>query len=196
MTIYDDVGDFHRKFGLDHDRNGTEPRLLSEDEFRFRDAFLVEELTEIRDAHYRGDLAAFLDGLVDLTYVAAGTAQLAALPFNEAWAEVHRANLAKERANGAGDPRSTRGHRLDVVKPAGWQPPDIEAVIERRRAAVRSPDVLEQLRAGVVLEDVPHSGDGDGTGPVSVLVPAATVDLADLLERAADEIERLRAERC
>ncbi len=131
MTYFTDVGLFHQKFSLPHLGDGSPPHLLSPDEFSFRYEFLQEELTELLEAHARGDLAGFLDGLVDLVYVACGTAHLAGLPFDEAWAEVQRANLSKERAAGADDARSTRGHALDVVKPAGFVPPDIEGILKR-----------------------------------------------------------------
>lgn len=126
--LFQDVGDFHRKFGLDSFPN-RRPGFPPFDHVQFRVDFLKEELTEIEEAINENDLAKFLDGLVDLVYVALGTAHLCGLPFNEAWFAVHMANLAKERATSADDARSKRGHQLDVVKPEGWKPPDIEAVI-------------------------------------------------------------------
>ncbi len=131
MTCFSDVGLFHKKFSLPHLGDGSPPRLLSPDEFSFRYEFLKEELTELLEAHSRGDLAGFLDGLVDLVYVACGTAHLAGLPFDEAWAEVQRANMQKIRASGADDPRSLRKHALDVVKGPDFVPPDVAGVIAR-----------------------------------------------------------------
>lgn len=138
MTVYADVAAFHAKFDLPYAEDGQAPHLLDSDTFEFRLKFLHEELVELTAAHARGDLAGFLDGLVDLVYVAAGTAHLAHLPFDEAWAEVQRANLSKERASSKDDPRSSRGHQLDVVKPVGWRPPAIALVIETRARAVRA----------------------------------------------------------
>lgn len=43
--------------------------------------------------------------------------------FREAWDRVHRANMAKVRAERASD--SKRGSSFDVVKPEGWQAPDL-----------------------------------------------------------------------
>lgn len=40
------------------------------------------------------------------------------------WNEVQRANMTKERTRRAED--SKRGSKWDVIKPAGWTPPDIE----------------------------------------------------------------------
>lgn len=137
MTFFDDVGAFHAKFELPHAEDGGPPEPLSMSDLTFRIGFMLEELTEFARAASQNDLPKMLDALVDLTYVALGTAHLKRLPFNEAWAEVQRANLAKERAASADDARSARGHRLDVVKPVGWKPPDIETVIERRRRGLR-----------------------------------------------------------
>lgn len=123
---------FHRRFGLPAAGDGP-PTLLTDDVWAFRKKFLLEELDEACEAHDAGDLAGFLDALVDLVYVALGTAHLGRLPFDEAFAEVQRANLSKVRAAGADDPRSKRGHALDVVKPPGFVPPDLDAVLARYR---------------------------------------------------------------
>lgn len=125
MTTYHaDVRAFHAKFGLAYDGDGSSPRLLADDVFLFRLKFLQEELDELVRAHDEGNLPNVADALADLIYVASGTAHLAGIPLDPVWAEVQRANLAKERATSAADPRGKRGHALDVVKPAGWTGPD------------------------------------------------------------------------
>jgi len=137
-TPYADVAAFHARFDLPRlgDPTGQPPHLLAPDVLEFRLKFLHEELAELTAAHAAGDLAGFLDGLVDLVYVALGTAHLAHLPFDAAWAAVHAANLTKVRATPR-DPRSTRDHPLDVVKPPSWNPPDIERVIADHEAKIR-----------------------------------------------------------
>jgi predicted HAD superfamily Cof-like phosphohydrolase len=134
---FDDVSIFHKKFGLPHLGDGDPPRLLGGADFHFRRRFLEEELTELVEAQTAGDLAGVADALVDLVYVAMGTAHLMGLPFDELWAEVQRANLSKERATGADDPRSKRANHLDVVKPEGWVAPDVEGVIRRHVEAAK-----------------------------------------------------------
>ena len=65
-----------------------------------------------------------LDALVDLVYVALGTAYLHGFgpqKFNEAWRRVHEKNMEKIRAPSAD--HSKRGSAFDVIKPAGWTPP-------------------------------------------------------------------------
>lgn len=147
MTYFDDVGEFHRKFDLPSEADPQPPAPLTPDVLSYRIAFMLEELAEfcesqgvktiagqlrsvmdlVRDMKVEASTAGLADGgdaLVDLVYVALGTAHLMRLPFNEMWDEVQRANLAKERAIRGGDTRSKRGHDLDVVKPAGWRGPE------------------------------------------------------------------------
>lgn len=129
QSNFKDVGDFHKKFGLPGVHEDLKPHLLTDDDFTFRYSFMQEELTEMHLAHEEGDLAKFADAIADLVYVALGTAQMAHIPFDRVWAEVQRANMTKERATGADDSRSSRKNSLDVVKPAGWTPPDIEGAL-------------------------------------------------------------------
>jgi predicted HAD superfamily Cof-like phosphohydrolase len=78
---------------------------------------------------FQQDLPKIFDGLIDLVYVALGTAQLHHFPWADGFAEVQRANMTKERATRA--EQSTRGSTFDVVKPAGWTPPNIIEVLMR-----------------------------------------------------------------
>lgn len=139
MTTFEMVGEFHRKFGLattpapgcaSWDRRA--PATVDAETFLFRLQFMHEELNEILQAYRDGDLAKVADGLADLDYVVAGTAHLFSIPHDDVVAEVHRTNMAKERATGVDDGRSTRRSSIDVVKPAGWTPPDVAGVLRRR----------------------------------------------------------------
>lgn len=117
IDLFQDIKDFHNKYGLSY---GGPPRELPPDLADFREGFLEEEVDEYLAAD---TLALKLDALVDLVYVALGTALLHGFDFNEAWRRVHAANMLKVRAPSAAD--SKRGSAHDVVKPAGWQPPDL-----------------------------------------------------------------------
>lgn len=146
MGMFEDVGDFHRKFGLPA-FPAVKPRFLSREELDFRCAFMVEELGEFFEAygmleaastmrmvrarfiegHYRDPLGRpslekAADALGDLAYVVLGTAHFKGLPWDDIWAEIQRANMQKERASSAS--QSSRGSSLDVVKPEGWKPPN------------------------------------------------------------------------
>lgn len=146
---FDDVGDFHEKFGLDNTTHqDIGPRTyLDESIIPFRLKFMVEELLEFCDAvgyhiimedgqvrfvktrdtiHH----AEAFDALIDLVYVAMGTAHFLGYPWQMGWRLVQRANMAKVRAQkDASD--SKRGSSFDVVKPEGWTPPDIGRLLRR-----------------------------------------------------------------
>lgn len=125
LTNYEDVCVFHEKFGL---AQGGNPRLLDAETLAYRIKFLEEELFEFRVSSIGDDLEGMADALIDLVYVAMGTAYMMNLPWQHLWKEVQRANMSKVRASTADE--SKRGSSLDVVKPAGWTGPDIKGVIK------------------------------------------------------------------
>ena len=151
LSNFDDVGQFHEKFKLDNVTNHPmKPKLITPELAKFRKKLMREELNEIEEGYAENDLAKVADGLVDLVYVALGTAQLHGLPWQELWDAVQRANMRKERClldhvfevnEGAVDLRkcgvcgqakvkhSVRGNVNDVIKPEGWTPPDIVGVL-------------------------------------------------------------------
>ncbi len=77
MSQWQDIKDFHEKFGLVYD---GPPRSLPQDLASFRTNFLIEETDEYILASKRADE---LDALVDLVYVAMGTAYLHGFDFDE-----------------------------------------------------------------------------------------------------------------
>lgn len=117
-SLFFDIHQFHEKFGLKPVEKVGE---LNAEVLKFRIDFMREELNEFERAAAFGDLEGELDALVDLVYVALGTAYLAKFPFGQAWNRVQKANMAKVRAEKESD--SKRGSVLDVVKPEGWTPP-------------------------------------------------------------------------
>lgn len=121
------VREFHEKFELRYD---GPPRQLPGDMGKFRRDFMLEEIDEHFNAEYDSDLEKQLDALVDLAYVLFGTAYLQGFTpekFYEAFRRVHAANMLKVRALKAED--SKRGSTYDVVKPEGWQPPDLSDLV-------------------------------------------------------------------
>lgn len=124
VDMFEDVRQFQQKFGLEY---GGSPRALPMDLTAFRVGFLQEEFQEYCEASDDGDLERMLDALVDLVYVALGTAYQHGFDFNEAWRRVHAANMAKVRVERASD--SKRGSTYDVVKPAGWRAPDLSDLV-------------------------------------------------------------------
>ena len=124
MTYCDDMADFHAKFRLSPRK--SKPRMLTDAKMKMRMEFLQEELDEIYVGYINGNLAEMFDGLVDLVYVAIGTAHAMGLPFDEGWKRVHAANMAKVRAS----KKTKRGTTWDVVKPEGWKHPDLKELLK------------------------------------------------------------------
>lgn len=122
--LYQDIIDFHEKFGLN---KPDQPTNLWETTWEFRRKFMQEELEEYEEAYSNGDPEKMLDALVDLVYVVLGTACMHGFDFNEAWRRVHDANMQKVRASTAD--QSKRGSTLDVVKPLGWVAPDLSDLV-------------------------------------------------------------------
>jgi predicted HAD superfamily Cof-like phosphohydrolase len=131
-TLYEDVGKFHDRMGLPHVDQGA-PKRMTHAEFRYRTAFMMEELREFIEAHARGDLPDMADSLADLVWVALGTAHYLRVPFDEVWSEVYRANMEK-RPWREGDPVKPRNLATqgEVVKPENWRGPDVQQVLYRR----------------------------------------------------------------
>jgi predicted HAD superfamily Cof-like phosphohydrolase len=123
-TNYQDVIDFHSKFGLNY--NGK-PMCLHKNTTDFRIKFMQEELNEFIHSSSNNDIVGMADALVDIVYVAMGTAYMMGLPWQELWSEVQRSNMEKVRALSSSE--SKRNTSLDVVKPQGWTPPNLELII-------------------------------------------------------------------
>lgn len=119
-----DIEDFHKKFEL-HPLD--KPGFLSKELERFRIKFMEEELLEFIKACKDDNLHDAFDALIDLTYVVLGTAYLMGFPFEDGWNEVHKANMAKVRAQSS--EQSKRGNSMDVVKPAGWVAPNLNQLL-------------------------------------------------------------------
>lgn len=150
-----DVIDFHTKFGVGY---VGPARLLPNELHRNRVNFMQEELDEhsteqVAAAHRRTIPKAIelqLDALIDLMYVVIGTADLQGFAkiFKAAWNRVHRANMAKVRANPDGDSRSHRQAKFDVVKPAGWIAPDHGSLVDYAMSLPLESDPLGELDNG------------------------------------------------
>jgi predicted HAD superfamily Cof-like phosphohydrolase len=117
-TPYEQVAQFHEKFGLPH---GLKPHELTPEEFSFRYGFMAEELAEYalhcgydqlhtdmmvvakecRAANYEktGDYhpAEAFDGLLDLEYVVNGTALFHGFPMDEGLRRVQAANMGQSK---------------------------------------------------------------------------------------------------
>jgi len=126
--ILKDIDNFHKKYGFEKNEKIDIPS--NSELINFRTAFLMEELAEYTNAITKKDAAGALDALVDIVYIALGTAWLFNLPFEKAWNEVQKANMSKIRAK---DKTGKRGTKFDVIKPKDWKAPNIEKIIEEER---------------------------------------------------------------
>lgn len=136
-----DVGQFLTKFGM---LQFDTPGHLSAGKLKERIELLQEELDEFIEAagfkwspghgyveydpidnpgaQHLGNQA---DALVDLVYIALGTAHMLGLPWDWLWDDVQRANMAKVRGVKPG-----RDHAVDVIKPDGWLGPQTNRILE------------------------------------------------------------------
>lgn len=146
MPEFDDVKAFHQKFDLIWHPDGSAPVHLTPQKIADRVNFMLEELGEFVNAagtvfidfdsdkaepycflfsdrnQSPPDLPKMADALVDLVYVALGTAVQLGLPWAKLWDDVHAANMRKVRGS------STRNY-IDVIKPPGWVGPKGEAIL-------------------------------------------------------------------
>lgn len=126
LVVYDELDDvraFYEKFG-----QHIAPRPALGNPFRVNERinFMQEELDEFRQAALSGDLAGQADALVDLIYVAKGTALELGLSdcWEVLWQDVQRANMAKVIG------KTHRGINIDVAKPPGWKGPTTEEILK------------------------------------------------------------------
>jgi predicted HAD superfamily Cof-like phosphohydrolase len=119
-----DILEFHRKFQLPLP---SKPKPLPKNLSDFRLKFLNEELNEYERALQLEDYEGQLDALVDLVYVAMGTAAMQGYNFAEAWRRVHAANMSKVRAKSKDE--SKRNSEYDVVKPKNWKAPCLKNLV-------------------------------------------------------------------
>ena len=136
---FEDVGKFHEKFGLPVSSPTLPVHSLDVNTAQYRLKFLKEELLEYEEAMERGDLAEAFDALMDLAWVAMGTAHYMGLPWDEGWAEVRRANMDKVHASElpAGVHKAWRGSG-DIAKPTEWVAPRIAEVITAHNHGART----------------------------------------------------------
>lgn len=103
-----------------------------------RHGHIAEELMEIIECHAQGDIAGVVDGYIDMIYVAIGTLLQMGIHPEYPFSEVHEANMKKEGAK-------TKRHDYDAVKPVGWKPPDIGAVLEHLEVLYKVSPILVAL---------------------------------------------------
>jgi predicted HAD superfamily Cof-like phosphohydrolase len=114
--VFQDLINFQEKYQEAY--NGP-PRELP-DEYAWREDFLTEEMIEYSEARKAGDLEKQFDALIDLSYVAVGTAYLQGFNFTAGWKEVHRSNMTKDYVKKKGK---------SIVKGPTYSPPNLKPIL-------------------------------------------------------------------
>jgi len=129
MSFYTDVRNFHVAFGQ---KVGEKPELpndgrnFNDKERMLRRKLLLEEMNEYMEAENDNDIVEIADALADIIYIACGTAVAYGIPLDDVFEEVHASNMAK-----LVDGKPIYREDGKVLKPEGWQPPDIKGVLKR-----------------------------------------------------------------
>lgn len=126
-NLLDDTTKF-MSLGGQLDGEQTFPQSWSDDLRKLRRDLLSEEIHEYFDGEDRSDLTEIVDGLLDIVVIAWGTllAYVGPVKAKAAAAEVARSNLSK--VDGTLGP-IVRREDGKLLKPEGFQPPDIEKAI-------------------------------------------------------------------
>ena len=103
------------------------PGLGPDELIELRIKLLTEEVREYAEAARSGDLVEVLDALADIGYILAGTIINHGMQeiYDDAFNEVHRSNMAK-----LVDGKIIRRADGKVMKPKGWQPPQLRQFVE------------------------------------------------------------------
>jgi predicted HAD superfamily Cof-like phosphohydrolase len=120
---FEDVKDFHKSFNLRVGQTPNFPEDINERALRMN--LLEEEFNEYIDAEQKLDIVGIADALADVIYIACGTAVSYGIPLDKVFEEVHRSNMAK-----LVDGKPIYRDDGKVLKPEGWQPPDIKSILE------------------------------------------------------------------
>jgi hypothetical protein len=119
-----DIHVMHDKFGV-HDwfeKNKDDKEVMAK-YLRFRLKMCMEEMNETIDAAiFDKKPEEVVDGLIDLCVFAIGTLDVFGVDASVAWDEVYEANMSKKP--GVKPSRPNPFGLPDLLKPAGWVPPN------------------------------------------------------------------------
>lgn len=123
---------------------------LAEHRKNFRIGHLREELDEFEKAYEGRDVNQQVDGLGDLVYVAIGALLEMGVPYDRIFAEIHAHNMMKLK----GETKRAESGGFDAIKPAGWTPPDIEAILAEMKVRWQvSPQLVEVTRLSLAKNE-------------------------------------------
>ena len=114
------VKDFHYKYGI---TVNEKPTIPDEKTRKLRMILIEEEFKEFIEATQSGNIVQIADAIVDLMYIAYGSAVSYGIDVEPIFHEVHRSNMTKE-----GNMREDG----KVLKGNGWKPPNVESLLRQQ----------------------------------------------------------------
>lgn len=125
MNPYFQVLRFHTTFGVPV---ATTPGLPDNKRLAFRLDLIEDEVRELQVAVDKRDTVEVADALADIIYLCYGMGIECGFPMHEIVDEVHYSNMAKLGPDGKPILRADG----KVIKPEGWEPPNIKEILETR----------------------------------------------------------------
>jgi predicted HAD superfamily Cof-like phosphohydrolase len=127
MSYFTDVRDWHQAFDVPV---ADRPTQLDPERLSLRVRLMAEEWGEFCDELILGwtgvaDLANVAKEAADLVVTVLGTLAEVGIPFDQVWDAVHASNMAKLGPGGQVKRRADG----KILKPPGWQPPNIQAIL-------------------------------------------------------------------
>ena len=98
---------------------------------------ILEETAELCTAFASNQELGVLDALADLVYVTAGTGAVYDLPLTDAFVEVHRSNMTKEKQESDPDAARVRD------KGPNYDPPNLQLVLDKHRGIETNIEVAD-----------------------------------------------------
>ncbi len=131
------VAEFNRLIGNlpqgpKSDKSGLYAKLFAEEVKETCDALALLDAAQ-DDAQLLEAVTDLADGLVDVTYIAAGWLHIMGLDARSLFAEVHRSNMAKIHPDGTAHLREDG----KVLKPEGWTPPNLKPLVARQLGLIK-----------------------------------------------------------
>lgn len=149
------VKEFHRL--LEEKQDPRKPTVPSEEVKDLRLRLINEEFKELRHAFYDNDIVEIADALGDLLYVVYGTAISCGIEMESVFDEIHRSNMAKLWPDG----KPHYNEYGKVLKPEGWQKPDIASILDLQRRLMAAMEKWKD-KDFVIVEDIPNLERANG----------------------------------
>lgn len=120
-NMFTDVKEFQTAVGQNV---GQVPAFPDPAERELRIRLLKEEYEEYIQGECKNDLENIAKELADIIYIVCGTAASYGIPLDKVFDEVHKSNMTK-----LVDGKPIRREDGKILKPEGWQPPDIKSIL-------------------------------------------------------------------